>query len=291
MINTQNTSDFTPLASVAPRVRRLLDHTSSHASQVIKAKNIVSADTPLSHEEIMKHYPVGKTYLYTKQSDNKEVPVKLLRYDGEYAIFSTGKRGLRVKISHLENRIKKQAQVDNVLYPDFRRQKQSQAKSNKMKKIDEGLVRVSQIANTFSAFKEVSEIETRALLKNKKSSLKMIERYLHLATNPNAVFQLTSPGIAPIAKIKDLFTQISQISDRESREKSMKTFLAYYIRFLAIRRDFLITDTSSSPSDILQQQGASFPTPVVSLQPEEEVLEGDVILKDDYTYTHLDEAA
>lgn len=162
----------------------------------------------------------------------------------------------------------------NVLFPEFPKQEQKKTIQKPLPDITKGLVFVSKIAKTFSSYKAVDQREWNYLLKNKSTKLVEINQYLSFVTQQNAAYNISLKNIVPIPRIQKIFWEISQITDPASREKSMKTFIAYYIRFLAIRRDFLMNNEAIS-----RQKPA---TNVVALRPVDTVINWEYIAYDEY---------
>lgn len=135
------------------------------------------------------------------------------------------------------------------LFPQFAQQNISSITNKNTPDISSGIVFVSKIAQSFASYKTVDKREWLYLLKNKPAKLLEINQHLSFVTQQKAAHTISLKNIVPIPRIEKIFWEISNITDAVSREKSMKTFIAYYIRFLAIRRDFLMNN-DALPSQI-----------------------------------------
>ena len=290
-LNTQTHSDTNPeFTWFADSVKSFRTNTVVRVGKVLKAEEMMPANDPLTLEEVQNKYPVGIKCNYTLQSKNAVVPITILWYKWEYAILTTGKQWIRIKISNLVEKLSSIPKTDNVVRGDFWNNKQKKKKMSEpktMRQIDDGLVHTSEIARTFTPYKDISELESRALLKNQSTNLKRMDRYLNTATHPQAIHQLTSESMAPVGKIRELFWKISWITDNLSRDASMKTFVAYYIRFLATRRDFLVTHTW----EITQDAPISKNTIPAKKTKQSTAIEWEYIPKDEYTYDHIKKIA
>lgn len=220
---------------------------------VIPREALKQIDEPFTQEEMEIKFPVWNEYIYKQLSNNKNIVVKLLRYENWKAIFSSNHWWITVNIENLEDRISFKS--DKIIFPDFWNSKNinDNKESNNWKQdnitsINERLVTPEYIKNIFTPNTNISRKEWIILLKNKFSLLSKINKILSWLSENDDNLLKNNDLILPVKDFNSCLDKIREIKNPTKKKELLGHYKKYYNEFLYTRKTFILNNIVNSKS-------------------------------------------